>query len=458
MTEKEKTETDKLIKKIKRMAGKAMLASNIGQFDKGLKIIKQGEELIRNFQGNLPKELEDPHCWLIKTKGDIIANRGYLTRRLEIANELLTVAEKYGIKKHVAHGLHQIGFYYWRSGNLDEALMHYDRAIMENNIKNMDIDSRILKIKTHSDAMRVAIDKGDLELARKYFERLEVIYEQKPGDSILNYQYKCCKALILQTSMRSRDKAKAEELFNEVIEAKTAISYHKISALVGLCELLLVELRMTGEMDVISEIKPLLEKLIEIAQQWESDLYLMEAYIIQGKLALLTFDTKTARRVLIQAQRIAERRGFNGVAEEIASLHENLKGKLDEWERLKEINAPLSERIELARLDEHFKGQFRKKIMRMERVAEQEITVYKESQSCLVCKGSAGGFNIYVCPQCNSIYCKGCAKAVVEIENACWMCESPIDVTRPSKPFEQEEEEIIIEEKSDKKAPKGEPK
>ena len=69
----------------------------------------------------------------------------------------------------------------------------------------------------------------------------------------------------------------------------------------------------------------------------------------------------------------------------------------------------------------------------------------------MVCKGNAGGFNIYVCPTCNSIYCRTCAEAVVEMDNACWTCESPIDEARPSKPFEQEEEEISIETKDGKK-------
>ncbi len=85
-------------------------------------------------------------------------------------------------------------------------------------------------------------------------------------------------------------------------------------------------------------------------------------------------------------------------------------------------NAPLSERMELVRLNDHLKGKFRTRMMKMERVDEGEVTVYKGSQTCLVCKGSAGGFNIYICPTCNSHYCEGCTLAIIDLENQCWSC------------------------------------
>ncbi len=460
MKEKEKTETDKLIKKIKRMAGRAAGSFNAGEWDKGLRILKQGEDLIKSFQGDLPKELEDPHCKFLHLKWSIIYNRGYITRAFEIAKEHLTVAENYGIKFHVGLAIGQIGNFYWRNGELDKALLYIGRAIKlaEESSSNDDSFSLFSLINGFSAAMRIALEKDDLDLARNYFNDLEGLYEQRSKDGVLTNQYKYNKALLLQSSMRARDRVKAEKLFKEVSESEISMGFHKIRALVGLCQLLLVELRITGDMDVINELNPLLEKLIDLAQQWDSDMYLMEAYMIQGKLALLKFDMKAAQRILIQAQRIAERRGFKGIADEIVRLHEELKGKLDKWESLKEINAPLSERIELARLNEHVNGQFMKKITKMERVAEEEVTVYKDLKTCLICKGSVGGFNIYVCPTCSSIYCKTCAEAVIEIENACWTCESSIDEARPSKPFEQEEE-IIIEGKDSKKSvEKGVPK
>ncbi len=429
-----------------------------------MKFIKEGEDLIADFHGDIPKELEEHHCFLLQIKGAAFSNKGYLSRSLESTKVYLAVAEKYGIRKYVGLALGSFGTYYWNIGDLDKALEYLDRGmkIIEESITIKDITSMVFLINYCQNAMEISIEKGYIELARSYFKRLEGHYESSIKDKLLQNQYNYTKVRFLQASLRARDRAKAEDLYKEIIESKTVFSTHKIKALIGLCNLLLVELRITSDIEVLMEIKPVLDKLIDLAQQQKSDLYLTISYILKGKLALLTFDIKTARRVLIQAQRISERRGFKLRAAEIGRLHDDLKGKLDNWKQLEKTNAPLSERIKLAGLDGNFEGHFRTKIMKMERdtenIDEKEVTVYKDMQSCLVCKGGVEGFNMFICPKCKSIYCRTCAEAVVEIENACWTCENPIDVARPSKPFEQEEEEITVGEKSDKKAPKGEPK
>lgn len=77
---------------------------------------------------------------------------------------------------------------------------------------------------------------------------------------------------------------------------------------------------------------------------------------------------------------------------------------------------------------------------RPDHITEEEVIFHKEKKICLVCKGKAIGFNIYVCPQCNALYCQNCARELTELENACWVCDSPFDESKPSKLFQKEEE------------------
>ncbi|MFX1595413.1 MAG: hypothetical protein ACFFBK_05045 [Promethearchaeota archaeon] len=435
MKEEKNVKVDKILKKVKRMAGRVTLMYGVAEWDKSLEIIKQGEDLIRSFHGNLPKELQEPHCILLIQKMNIAVNRGYLSRGFEIANELLTVAKKYGIKKNIVIAFNNFGTYYWKIGDYDKSLAYIDHGLMiAYEIGEVrDFASVIALMNMISLAMNVAIDKDDLELAKKYFNNIKDVIALKPEDPVLNIIFKSVKAHFLQTSKRFRDKVRAEELYKEVIEGPFTANIFKIEALIGLCESLLVELIISNEVDIVNEMNPFIEQLIDLSQKWESDYYLMEAYILKGKLALLTFEIKTARRILIQAQCIAERRGFRDIAVEIEHLHEDLKGNLDKWKKLKSMDAPLSERIELAGLDNLAKGQLRKKIRSMERVTEVEVMVYKDSHLCVVCKGNVGGFNVFICEQCKSIYCRSCANAVIEIENACWTCENPIDISKPVK-------------------------
>jgi len=81
-------------------------------------------------------------------------------------------------------------------------------------------------------------------------------------------------------------------------------------------------------------------------------------------------------------------------------------------------------------------------------ITEEEVTYHRERKICLVCKGKISGFNIFICPSCDALYCQNCAQALSNLENACWACNGPIDESKPVKPYKEEEE---IELKKSKK-------
>lgn len=60
-----------------------------------------------------------------------------------------------------------------------------------------------------------------------------------------------------------------------------------------------------------------------------------------------------------------------------------------------------------------------------------------------MCKGKVSRYNIYICPGCDALYCEKCAKVVEGMENACWVCEAPIDETKPVNIPEKEKGDLI---------------
>ena len=85
---------------------------------------------------------------------------------------------------------------------------------------------------------------------------------------------------------------------------------------------------------------------------------------------------------------------------------------------------------------------FRISHTRSEEITEEEITFYKEQKICLVCKGSAIRY-IYICPKCETLYCEHCARTVENTENACWYCGIPFDESKPTRPYNKEEAEVV---------------
>ncbi|MFX1569233.1 MAG: B-box zinc finger protein [Promethearchaeota archaeon] len=72
---------------------------------------------------------------------------------------------------------------------------------------------------------------------------------------------------------------------------------------------------------------------------------------------------------------------------------------------------------------------------RPDNITEEEVTYYKEQKICLVCKGHVGGFNNYICTGCDVLYCEKCARALSNLDNVCWVCDEPIDKSKPVKPI-----------------------
>jgi len=71
-------------------------------------------------------------------------------------------------------------------------------------------------------------------------------------------------------------------------------------------------------------------------------------------------------------------------------------------------------------------------------ITEEEISFHMEKKICVVCKGNVSRVN-YMCPKCNTLYCVNCSEALSNLENICWVCNEPIDETKPVRPYKEGE-------------------
>ncbi len=58
---------------------------------------------------------------------------------------------------------------------------------------------------------------------------------------------------------------------------------------------------------------------------------------------------------------------------------------------------------------------------------ESEVGIEEKEFICVVHKGNIDG-NIYLCPQCKTLYCERCAKALREKGEKCWSCGNEINI------------------------------
>ena len=73
-----------------------------------------------------------------------------------------------------------------------------------------------------------------------------------------------------------------------------------------------------------------------------------------------------------------------------------------------------------------------------------DVKMYREKGLCLVCRNRISRLT-YVCPECESLYCLKCSTALTNLENFCWVCETPFDESKPIKLEKRSDEEISVE-------------
>ncbi len=453
-----------------------------GELDRGMKYYEESIAIFKELNNNFFIGL------LFVLISWMYLDRGDLDKALEYAELILGFSEKTNNQTQIAYSLHMLAAIYESKGEIEKSIILYEKNIdlfkkignkfgVAGTLNNLSWCYRSIgdfkraleciesSIKLHNEIgnlravannydflIRILIDKGDLEQARNALEQFEHMKNQL-NDKQTDLTYMFDKALVLKTSTRSRDRGKAEEILKNIIEDETIFYSITKDALLNLCELLLTELRITNDLEVLEEINSFTAQLLEIAEKSHSFSLFAEIYFLKAKLSLLTLDVKTARRFLTQAQKIAERFGLNQLATKISSEHKNLLDQLSTWENLKNTEISLTERIKLAGLNKHMKEVLQKSAIITAQISEQKVTIHREQKICLVCKGEIRGY-MYVC-DCDSIYCENCARALTDLENVCWVCDAPIDISKPTKPYKEEklEEKDII--KDTPKKPKN---
>jgi len=300
----------------------------------------------------------------------IYASLGELDRCIKTFEQSLELFKELNNKYGMAAILNNLCLDYSHKGDLDRSLECIEQA-MEINRGLGDLNNLA---NNHDFLIQILIERGDLERAQQSISNLERLTSQLK-DKQLDLIYLLDKALILKTSLRARDRGKAEEILILLLENENLSHDMRYTALINLCELFLTELRMINDLSVLDELNQFLGQLLDLAEKSHSYWIIGETYLLQAKLALISLDLKEARRLLTQGQQIAEKFGLDILARKISNDHDELLKQLNMWENLKESTSSLKERMEFARLNEQMDNMLRKRVVEPSEIQDEESVV-----------------------------------------------------------------------------------
>jgi len=377
--------------------------------------------------------------------------KGFFDRAIEFNEQQMKVAQEINNKRDIIDALNHIGSAYRNKGDLDKALQYMEKslALYDDNVEREVLGIPVIDY-ILGNLFELFLNRGDFEQARLYYQRFELLATTGKRHEYANQLY---KAQLLKTSRRAYSRGKSEKILKQLVDGEIVDIELTYIAFINLCDLLLFELNVTNDFEVLDELQSYLNRLLDIIEKNRSYTFLAESHLLQARVSLITFDIKEARRFLTQAQQISERFGLKQLATRISNEHEELVKQLDIWEKLKKSDAPLTERLKLARIEDQMEEILRNRMLLTTRISEEQISIHTERKVCLVCKGDVERFNVFICPKCNAIYCENCARALTDLENICWSCNIPIDPSKAMKPYDKDKG-IIDLSKADIKTPK----
>ncbi|NVM35321.1 MAG: tetratricopeptide repeat protein [Candidatus Lokiarchaeota archaeon] len=337
-----------------------MIRANITQSED---IIRQVEDLFELIKASFSIDLRERESFLVRIKAGIHYFKGEIQQSLELNKKAYELAKDTDNKAMIAVSLNNIADKYYHIKEYDKAIKYAKEAFK---VKNNPVLAVAL-----GTLIEINVSKGDIKEAKVYLDHLRELSEK--FDSKWNKTlYYSAKALILKSSLRARDRIKAEDIFKELAMDNTINSDVRIPAIINLCDLYLTELRITNDPDIINEIYPYIQELLSIAEKQHLYLYLAETYILQAKLSLLTLDLNKAKRFLTQAQEIAELYGLKRLAMKISYEHDELLRQTKMWENLKISQVSMPERLELSGLNDQMENMLKKQMIEVPEMSKED--------------------------------------------------------------------------------------
>ena len=273
---------------------------------------------------------------------------GRLELSLEYAQRALGISRRIGLKRAIFRSLLNLGSINQSKGELQLAVDYFQKCLT----LSKEIGYEHFNALSYYKLIGVLILLNSQKQANHYVSQLQKIAKESQHYDI-KIQAKLAEALVLKQSNRFQDKGLAQDIFRQIINEKNASQDYRSLAVLNLCDLLLLELKIFGEEEIFGEILQLSQYLSDLAKEWDSSSLKIETLILQAKFALIEGTAENASKLLEAAHNIAKEKELKQLAHKIIHEQEVLNRELNKWIELAEKNAPLIERIEYAQLKEY---------------------------------------------------------------------------------------------------------
>ncbi|MFX1507484.1 MAG: tetratricopeptide repeat protein [Promethearchaeota archaeon] len=285
----------------------------------------------------------------LKHIGNIYARRGSPDKALDYFRQGLAVAEPLGRDGIIAETFRIIGEAYHQKGALDIALPFFQSSLAK--FEALNHDYFVAKNLFH--LILLSLDQQELEHAQKYLNKLQKVTAHIPDEAqMAHLRKRLVEALVLKQSPRMAEKMHAQALLRQIVSEVENPAFTMI-AIVALCDLLLLELKATGEQEVWEEAKTLIHQFHTKAQDSQDFNMVVNALLLRAKFATVEGELDQAQEYFTQARMIIKEKNLNQLMQKVEIEQNELENDFHKWQDLIQQHTSLQERLIHAQLTEY---------------------------------------------------------------------------------------------------------
>ncbi|MHA2295003.1 MAG: tetratricopeptide repeat protein [Candidatus Hodarchaeales archaeon] len=296
--------------------------------------------------------------------GRVHRARGNLQSALKTFQQLFEASLMIGNKFFQSHASHAIGTVYHDQGKYSQAVESFQRSLS----LRMRARNKLPASNTLFALALLAVERGDTDVANELLVQLEEISLADEKNENIRQNYQKAKGLMLKTSPRMRDKVLAQDIFDKISKDVNSSHNDRVFALLNLCELLIFEYKSVEEPELLTEIKSLSQRILDMSREKNDRRSAIKALLLNSKLSLLEGDLKNVDELLEEAHGTAAKAGITSLVDQISREKRRVKAEIEKWTSLLKRNAPIRERIEEAVLEEYIQKALAVRVIDDERL------------------------------------------------------------------------------------------
>jgi len=318
---------------------------NMGDFNRSLEYANTVLKIAKEIQNDMLK------LQAVKLFGFNYSMKGDYERNLENNKRYLALAKKVNDKQELIGALNSLGMVLTEKNEFDQALDYLKQSLSTCDEINSFKTAAVL-----GSLFDLYLKMNNFDKAQQCLDRMKQIKNQE-DIKWFDDNYRLGKAMMLRKKPQDINQLKAKEIFKQIVDEEGTF----IDSLIHLCDQYLADLSKSNDLKALDEIQPYITQLMNIAKNQQSFWLLVEGYTFQAKLKLIIFEFREAQNLLSKALNIAEKYGQERLAKRILNEQDELSKNFIKWEKLKASGANMSERMDLARIDEQIEIMLQKR-------------------------------------------------------------------------------------------------